>query len=76
MIDSELVVGKWIEGIRQNENTHIYGEVVNEGPDAGCWKDPQTGQQAEGAIGIDPGKFAWARGFMGAVQRVRGMGGF
>ncbi|KAH0829571.1 phospholipase D active site protein motif protein [Fonsecaea pedrosoi] len=76
MIDSPLVVGKWMEGIRQNQNTHIYGKVENEGPDAGCWKDPRTGQQAEGAIGVDPGKFAWAKGVVGAVQRVRGMGGF
>ncbi|KAL2433945.1 hypothetical protein ABEF94_013456 [Exophiala dermatitidis] len=76
MIDSELVVGKWMEGIRQNQNTHLYGKVVKEGPDAGCWKDPKTGQQAEGAIGVDPGRFAWAKGIVGAVQRVRGAGGF
>ena len=76
MIDSELVVGKWIEGIRQNENTHLYGKVEKEGEDSGCWKDSETGKQAEGALGVDPGKFAWARGFMGAIQRVRGMGGF
>lgn len=76
MIDSELVVSKWAEGIRQNQNTHVFGKVGKEGLDAGCWKDPETGKQAEGAIGVDPGKFAWARGFVGAVQRVRGMGGF
>ena len=76
MIDSELVVSKWAEGIRQNQNTHLFGKVGKEGPDAGCWKDPETGKQAEGAIGVDPGKFAWAKGFVGAVQRVRGMGGF
>ncbi len=76
MCDSELIVGKWMEGLRQNENTHIYGKVESQGPDAGCWKDPQTGKQAEGAIGVDPGKFAWAKGVIGAVQRVRGAGGF
>ncbi|KAF5388467.1 hypothetical protein D9757_004627 [Collybiopsis confluens] len=42
----------------------------------GCWHDPATGEMAEGAIGIDPGKFSWARGIVGAVQRVRGAGGF
>ncbi|EXJ82193.1 hypothetical protein A1O3_06006 [Capronia epimyces CBS 606.96] len=76
MIDSELVVGKWMEGIRQNQNTHLFGQVAKEGPDAGCWKDAKTGKQAEGAIGVDPGKFAWAKGIVGAVQRVRGAGGF
>jgi phosphatidylserine/phosphatidylglycerophosphate/cardiolipin synthase-like enzyme len=76
MVDSEVIVSKWIEGLQQNENTHIYGQVAKEGPDAGCWKDPETGQQAEGAIGVDPGKFAWAKGVIGAVQRVRGVGGF
>lgn len=76
LIDSELVVTRWMEGIKQNQNTHRFGKVENAGPDAGCWKDPETGEQAEGAIGVDPGKFAWARGFVGAFQRVRGMGGF
>lgn len=76
MIDSELVVGKWMEAIRQNQNTHLFGKVTKEGPDAGCWKDLKSGQQAEGAIGVDPGRFAWAKGIIGAVQRVRGAGGF
>lgn len=76
MIDSELVVGQWLAGIRQNQNTHLFGKVDKDGPDAGCWKDPETGKQAEGAIGVDPGRFAWAKGIVGAVQRVRGMGGF
>ncbi|KAK4947649.1 hypothetical protein LTR10_013595 [Elasticomyces elasticus] len=76
MCDSRLIVGKWMEGLRQNQNTHVYGKVEKEGPDSGCWKDPQTGKQAEASIGVDPGKFAWAKGFIGAVQRVRGAGGF
>jgi phosphatidylserine/phosphatidylglycerophosphate/cardiolipin synthase-like enzyme len=75
MIDSPLVVGKWMEGIRQNQNTHLYGKVQNRGDLAGCWVD-SDGKMAEHAIGVDPGKFAWARGLVGAVQRVRGMGGF
>jgi phosphatidylserine/phosphatidylglycerophosphate/cardiolipin synthase-like enzyme len=76
MIDSALVVGKWMEGILQNQNTHLYGKVEKEGQDSGCWKDPRTEEQAKGAIGVDPGKFAWAKGVVGAVQRVRGAGGF
>lgn len=76
MIDSEYVVGRWMEGIHQNQNTHIYGKVQKEGDLAGCWVDPETGKMADGAIGVDAGKFAWAKGFVGAVQRVRGVGGF
>jgi phosphatidylserine/phosphatidylglycerophosphate/cardiolipin synthase-like enzyme len=73
MIDSEEICLAWKEGIRRNQNTHIYGAVSKED---GCWHDPETGDQAEGAIGIDPGHFSWAKGIMGAVQRVRGAGGF
>lgn len=28
----------------------------------------------EGAIGKDPGRFSWAKGIVGAIQRVRGAG--
>lgn len=76
MLDSELVCGKWIEGIRQNQNTHLYGKVCKSGDNAGCWLDPQTGAMADGAIGVDAGRLAWAKGMVGAVQRVRGVGGF
>lgn len=76
MIDSELVCSKWAEGIRQNQNTHLYGKVIKDGPNAGSWVHPDTGELAEGAIGTDPGKFAWAKGAIGAIQRVRGVGGF
>ena len=38
--------------------------------------DKETGEMADGAIGPDAGKFAWAKGVVGAVQRVRGVGGF
>ncbi|KAI5866689.1 hypothetical protein GGS23DRAFT_602946 [Durotheca rogersii] len=33
-------------------------------------------REASGATGVDPGRFSWARGIMGAVRRVRGEGGF
>lgn len=42
----------------------------------GCWHDPVSGEMVDGAIGVDPGRFSWARGMVGAVQRVRGAGGF
>lgn len=76
MIDSPLVCGKILEGIRQNQNTHLYGKVEGEGAEAGCWKDPGTGKQADGAIGVNAGRFSWAKGFEGAIARVRGTGGF
>lgn len=76
MIDSHFVCQKWMEGIRQNQNTHLYGQVQKEGQDAGCWTDPVTGKQAEGAIGVNAGRFSWAHGVQGAIARVKGSGGF
>lgn len=76
MMDSVLVCSKIIEGIRQNQNTHLYGQVLKEGDDAGCWVDPKTKEQAKGAIGVNAGRFSWAKGVTGAIERVRGVGGF
>ncbi|KUI68543.1 hypothetical protein VM1G_04416 [Cytospora mali] len=72
MLDSEHVCRAWIDGLRRNQNTHIYGALSKE---AGVWTD-RDGKQADGAIGIDPGKFSWAKGLVGAVKRVQGTGGF
>lgn len=72
MFDSALVCKGWIDGLRRNQNTHIYGEVSQED---GIWRDA-NGNQPEDVIGVDPGKFSWAKGFMGAINRVRGTGGF
>jgi len=72
MLDSQDVCRKWREGIERNQNTGKFGEASHED---GIWRD-EHGNEAEGAIGKDPGKFAWAKGFVGAVQRVRGAGGF
>ena len=72
MIDSQKICAAWEEGIRRNQNTHLYGAVSKED---GCWHD-HDGKMAEGAIGADPGRFSWAKGVVGAVQRVRGKGGF
>lgn len=43
--------------------------------DDGCWRDAQ-GKMAEGSLGVDPGKFAWAKGMVGAYKRATGAGGF
>lgn len=72
MLDSEVVCRAWIDGLRRNQNTHVYGALDKE---AGVWTDVD-GKQAEGAIGVDPGRFSWAKGFMGAIKRVQGTGGF
>lgn len=72
MLDSAEVCRAWIEGLRRNQNTHIYGALDKE---AGVWTD-EKGEMADGAIGVDPGRFAWARGVVGAIKRVQGVGGF
>lgn len=72
MLESEHVCKAWIDGLRRNQNTHIYGALNKE---TGIWTD-KDGNQADGAIGIDPGKFAWAKGVVGAIKRVQGVGGF
>jgi hypothetical protein len=72
MLDSASICASWVDGIRRNQNTHIYGKVSAED---GIWRD-KDGNQPEGSIGVDPGRFSWAKGIIGAVQRVRGAGNF
>lgn len=63
----------WLEILNRNQNTATYGAVSSKD---GCWHDPVTGELATGSIGVNPGRFSWAKGMFGAVQRVRGAGGF
>lgn len=72
MLESSDVCRAWIEGVRRNQNTHIYGML---GKADGIWRDNE-GFEAEGAMGIDPGRFGWLKGVVGAVKRVQGKGGF
>ncbi|KAK6600283.1 hypothetical protein H4I96_07609 [Botrytis cinerea] len=72
MIDSAMVCRGWIDGLRRNQNTHLYGEV---GKSDGIWRDDR-GEEAKDVIGVDPGRFSWAKGFLGAINRVRGTGDF
>lgn len=72
MLESRDVCHAWIDGLRRNENTHLYGGLVKE---EGLWRDHE-GKEADGALGIDPGRFSWAKGFVGAIKRVQGKGGF
>ncbi|KAL4808296.1 hypothetical protein BDV18DRAFT_98068 [Aspergillus unguis] len=73
LLDSPQICKSWLDAINRNQNTAKYGLVS---PDDGCWHDPQTGEMAEGSLGLDPGRFSWAKGAVGVVQRVRGTGGF
>ncbi|KAJ5587823.1 uncharacterized protein N7459_003588 [Penicillium hispanicum] len=73
LIDSRLVCKTWREAIDNNQNTAKYGAASTED---GCWHDPSTGEIPENSIGTDPGHFSWAKGVVGAVKRVRGVGGF
>ncbi|EAA27811.2 phospholipase D/nuclease [Neurospora crassa] len=74
MIDSEEVCGTWMKGIMRNQNTAIYGALDKE---KGMWVDAE-GKEADGVIGVDPGGRVkrWAKGAVGAVKRVQGIGGF
>ena len=72
MLDSPAVCRAWVDGLRRNQNTHRYGALDKQD---GVWRDGD-GKEAEGAMGVDPGRFAWAKGMVGAVKRVQGTGGF
>ncbi|PSK55255.1 hypothetical protein B9Z65_2644 [Elsinoe australis] len=72
LLDSRLVCTDWLAALHRNQNTHLYGAVSQED---GIWRDDQ-GKEAEGAMGVNVGHFSWAKGVMGAVNRVRGAGGF
>lgn len=52
------------------KDTHQYGAASQID---GIWRD-ESGKELEGAIGKDPGRFSWAKGIVGAIQRVRGVG--
>ncbi|GLI81736.1 hypothetical protein PoHVEF18_010125 [Penicillium ochrochloron] len=73
LIDSALICKEWLRILDRNQNTAKYGATSIED---GCWHDPDTGDIPPGSIGTDPGRFSWARGIIGAVKRVRGVGGF
>ncbi|KAJ7168186.1 hypothetical protein C8R43DRAFT_917003 [Mycena crocata] len=72
MFDSATVCKGWIDGLRRNQNTHLYGPVDKTD---GIWRD-ENGNQPQDVIGVDPGRFSWAKGFKGAIERVRGTGDF
>ncbi|KAL8714380.1 MAG: hypothetical protein Q9220_001713 [cf. Caloplaca sp. 1 TL-2023] len=75
MIDSPNLCALVMEGLRRNQNTHLYGAV---GKEDGMWRDKEE-NMAEGSLGFEgevTGKWSWLTGVKGAVNRVRGEGGF
>lgn len=72
LLDNADVCRAWIDGLRRNQNTHLYGAVSKKD---GEWRDKE-GNKAKGAIGPDPGRFSWTTGLVGAVKRLQGTGGF
>lgn len=71
LLQSREVCGDWIEGLRRCQRTGMYGKA----DEGGVWRDGE-GEEIEGTIGIDPGRFSWFKGIAGAVRRVRGAGDF
>ncbi|KAK1836892.1 hypothetical protein QBC39DRAFT_403003 [Podospora conica] len=72
MVDSAEVCRAWIDGLRRNQNTHVYGALDRE---EGKWVDAE-GKEADGVLGVEKGMFSWTKGVVGAVKRVKGTGGF
>jgi hypothetical protein len=73
MVDSAAVCAAWLAGLKRNQNTERFGRV---GGEDGVWRDGE-GREVEGAIGVEAGRVrGWVKGVKGAVDRVRGKGGF
>lgn len=71
LIDSASVCNEWAAGIRSNQNTHLFGKLGKDG----IWRDAQ-GQTLAGAEKIPRGPSKGLTRVKGAIQRVRGEGGF
>lgn len=72
MIDSAQIMKEWFDGLNANQNTLSHGRVGTDG----IWRDKEgkpltdtKGPQKSGILGT-------LKGFKGAIDRVRGEGGF
>ncbi len=72
MLDSPQICRAWIDALRRNQNTGIYGAVDRKD---GIWRD-EEGKGIDGAMGVNAGRFSWVTGAVGAVKRLQGVGGF
>lgn len=74
MLDSELICKEWMDSIDSNQNTRYYGLVD---PTDGVWRDKEGKELPGSEKGkIPKGPFKSFAGVKGAIQRVRGEGGF
>ena len=53
--------------LSRNQNTATYGRAANDG----CWYN-KDGALAAGSYGTDAGKFAWAKGIVGTLNKAEG----
>ncbi|KZP08421.1 phospholipase D active site motif protein [Athelia psychrophila] len=73
LIDSPAVCKEWADGIRSNQNTHLYGRLAEDG----IWRDPKDGSLLEDMGSTKGGGVSGLiKGLTGAVKRVQGTGGF
>ncbi|KIM79061.1 hypothetical protein PILCRDRAFT_823914 [Piloderma croceum F 1598] len=73
LIDSPAVCKEWADGIRANQNTHIYGRLDEDG----IWRDPKDGSLLDDMGSTKGGSISGTmKGLVGAVKRVQGTGGF
>lgn len=72
LVESEALCAGWVRALERNQNTGLFGAVQRED---GVWRD-EEGREVDGVVGVDAGLFGWARGAKGAIQRLRGTGGF
>jgi hypothetical protein len=74
LLDSPLVCKEWREAIDANQNTKHYGLVQ---PSDGVWRDSEGKELAGSEVSKIPhGAFKSLYGVKGAIDRVRGEGGF
>jgi len=72
MIDSPTIMKEWRTGLDANQNTLRYGQVQYDG----VWRD-ENGQPLKDVARPNTGGFFRSlKGFKGAIDRVRGTGGF
>jgi len=73
LIDSPGVCQEWLQAIRTNQNTHLYGRVQSDG----IWRDDNSkGLVDAGSVQHQSGFKGLTVGLVGAIKRVQGSGGF
>ena len=76
MIDSPQICKDWMTLIQNNQNSLQLGLTEKKGENSGCWLEKEgdrKGQIPIGSLGHTAGRFAWVKGVIGTVERVRGL---